>query len=73
MLLYKTKTSAIKEYPMVCANFDYLKNCFQISIILKPRCYVLNLGLDFINTIAETTSKVTKRKMSFVKFWKVGI
>lgn len=52
---------------MICADFDSLASYFQIFIVLKPRRYISNLGLGFIDAIIEATGKVAKRKMSFAK------
>lgn len=57
----------IKEYPMVCVNFDNLASSFQIFMVSKSRCYVSNLGLSFIDAIVKAINKVVERKMSLIK------
>lgn len=58
MLFCITQMSAIKEYPMIYANFDSLESYFQIFIISKPRCCVIDLGIYILDFIVEITGKV---------------
>lgn len=56
----------IEEYLMVHTDFDSLASCFQIFIILRLRYYILNLSLNFLNTIVKTIDKAVERKISLI-------
>lgn len=61
-VLYITKTSAIKEYLMVCTDFDSLVSCSQIFIIWKLRNYISDLDWGLLDAIMEQLVKFQKEK-----------
>ena len=66
-LLYITKISAIMKYSIIFTNFYNVISCFQIFIVFKPRCYILDLSLSFKDIKIKATSKVTERQISLIK------